>query len=229
MRALSNKRGFTLVELMIVVAIIGVLAAVAIPAFLNYTKRAKTAEAKVNVKAIYEAALVYYESVFTSDEAVRVSARLPGQIGPTPDDDPGRTPRSGLALEEGFLCPPGTSDAGRPDINCLAWQDLGFASPDPVFFSYMLVAYDAEVSLADAADPLFGCSATATERDSRDPDEPYGGFSACAVGDLDGNAVGIDSAEDNGFFWRIASVEEGALPGTDLHALGGLRTSNPLQ
>jgi len=41
---LNNKKGFTLIELMIVVAIIGILAAVAIPAFLNYIARSKTSE-----------------------------------------------------------------------------------------------------------------------------------------------------------------------------------------
>ena len=48
----NRQKGFTLVELMIVVAIIGILAAVAIPNFRNYQLKSKTTEAKVNLGAI---------------------------------------------------------------------------------------------------------------------------------------------------------------------------------
>jgi type IV pilus assembly protein PilA len=49
----TNKQsGFTLIELMIVVAIIGILAAIAIPNFLQYQLKSKTTEAKTNLGAI---------------------------------------------------------------------------------------------------------------------------------------------------------------------------------
>lgn len=51
-RIMKNQKGFTLIELMIVVAIIGILAAIAIPNFLRYQAKAKQGEAKTNLGAI---------------------------------------------------------------------------------------------------------------------------------------------------------------------------------
>jgi type IV pilus assembly protein PilA len=55
-----NHEGFTLVELMLVVAIIGILAAIAIPNFMKYQARAKQSEAKSNLKGIYTAEVSYF-------------------------------------------------------------------------------------------------------------------------------------------------------------------------
>ena len=56
----KNEKGFTLVELMIVVAIIGVLSAVAVPNFKKYQARAKTSEAKVQLAAVYTAEQAFF-------------------------------------------------------------------------------------------------------------------------------------------------------------------------
>jgi type IV pilus assembly protein PilA len=57
---LRNKKGFTLIELMIVVAIIGILAAIAIPNFLKFQAKSKQSEAKTNLKAVYTAETSYF-------------------------------------------------------------------------------------------------------------------------------------------------------------------------
>jgi type IV pilus assembly protein PilA len=64
------KRGFTLIELMIVVAIIGILAAIAIPNFIKFQARSKQSEAKVNLKAAYTAQKAYFSANDTYSEYV---------------------------------------------------------------------------------------------------------------------------------------------------------------
>src|SRR3974390_1196322 len=54
------QKGFTLIELMIVVAIIGILAAIAIPNFIRFQAKSKQSEAKTNLKAIFTAQKSYY-------------------------------------------------------------------------------------------------------------------------------------------------------------------------
>lgn len=56
---MRKLKGFTLIELMIVVAIIGILAALAIPNFMRFQAKSKQSEAKANLKSIFTAEKSY--------------------------------------------------------------------------------------------------------------------------------------------------------------------------
>lgn len=60
MDRVSRQCGFTLIEMMVVVAIIGILTVIAIPNFLRYQAQTRQAEAKTNLGGIFVAELAYY-------------------------------------------------------------------------------------------------------------------------------------------------------------------------
>ena len=134
MRKLTQKaKGFTLIELMIVVAIIGILAAVAIPAFMKYIRRSKTSEATMNIRKLFDSSVSYY----SAEHAARNGAIIPKQFPVTVVKTPAGDAAGHASCAE--------NGAGKivPAADMFAdatWQALNFSVDDPFFYAYTYVS-----------------------------------------------------------------------------------------
>ena len=193
----TNRKGFTLIELMIVVAIIGILAAVAIPGFMQYIKNSKTSEAKTNLNAIGKGATAWFQAEhYSADGMSSLTRQYPG-TGST---------LVGLGTEAsdtsiGVKTMPTVPGTGSDDAEVAAlaakaegvWMKLKFEIVSPIYYYY---AYKSNTEVAIESDEggtpelsFFGASASASLNEAKDS-------TFCLSGYADGKLSAIVSAED---------------------------------
>ncbi len=131
----TGVKGFTLIELMIVVAIIGILAAVAIPAFMKYIRRSKTVEATMNVRKLFDSSVSYYEGEHANLAGAILPKQFPDPVGPTPAANT-------CCGQAGDKCKPIAGQFDDP-----SWAALNFSVDDPFYYSYQ---YDSAGTDANA-------------------------------------------------------------------------------
>ena len=150
MTTINKSAGFTLVEIMIVVAILGVLAAVAIPSFSQYMNHAKKSEAQENLRSIGDGAVAF----FNTDHFYGPNGltRMRGIYPHCPDDQGNAQPCGLIALcedpEVGVKMKPdsisdklggigvGKDDDDKPTNVRVPWPQLGFSLTSPFYYCY---------------------------------------------------------------------------------------------
>lgn len=162
-------RGFTLVELMIVVAIIGVLAALAIYGVERYLANSKAAEAKQHVGAISRGATAAFERTYAASESV-TEATLSSVEDHTLCDDAAAVP-AGLPPAGKKYQPNTTAGMDFESTDAISgWQCLRFRITSPIYYQYHYVRNGPQVAVGS-------------------PTAAAANFEAAAAGDLNGDGT----------------------------------------
>lgn len=126
-RRRSSRAGFTLIELMIAVCILGILAAIAIPAFVGYVRRSKTSEATTNLNSLFKSVATYYLSDGTANaRGIAAPARVHCLVA-----GDGPLPAAPGANKQAFSWPAGHAGG-------FGHSGLGWTISDFVYYSYTI-------------------------------------------------------------------------------------------
>jgi len=110
------------------IASVGVLAAVAIPAFVKYQRRAKTTEPLMNLRKLYDGAVMYYTEEYATRTGELLPHSFPQSAGPTP---PSTACRGGDSVEH---------SSTRETWRAPTWSSLGFSIVGPHRYRYEFIS-----------------------------------------------------------------------------------------